>query len=438
MFNKKVIDIIISIACAFALWAYVTAEINPTEEKTVKGVHVDLTNLEALASDNLTVASDSFAVDVTVQGPGSDVAKLTAENFVATANMSNFPLGVNTVKVGVTGPETVEIQAIYPEYIEVKVEELVSANKPIRLNYSEEFPPNMEPGFISVKPGEIEVSGTRSDVDSISYVRAEIDSSQLRETERTINADVVPVGKGGDRVYVGTMSQNSVKVTTRLCYVKEVPLDIEIRGKPPGSLAVTKKEVPDKVFIRGGEEDLAEIDMVKAAPIDIGNLRSTTIITPELKLSDGEELADAGLELADASRGLAVMIEIGGEEAKSFTITNDMIEIRSVPEGYSANIITGTVTATVFGSREQLSHFSPKDLGMFVELKNKDIEQGQIKVLISHKKADSFKRVDFSPIAVDVRVATIADAGASFESKPRTESVSGPSVRAGNGQGAKQ
>jgi YbbR domain-containing protein len=419
VFNKKVVDIIISIACAFALWAYVTAEVNPPDDKTIPGVHVDLVNLESLAADNLTVASGPFAVDVVVNGARSDVNKLTAEDFTATADMSNYPLGVSNVEVTVTGPDGIDILSVSPERIEVEVEELVSANKPIRLNYSEDFPPDMEPGFISVKPDQIEVSGTKSNVDDVSYVRAEIDSSQLRESETTITANVVPVNKGGDRVFGVSMSQNSVEVTLRLCYVKEVPLDIEIRGKPPGSLAVTKQDVPDKVFILGSEEALADIKRVKAAPIDISNLRSTTIITPELKLPKD-------VQLAEASSGLAVTIEIGGEEARSLTVTNDMIDIRGVPEGYSANIITGTISATIFGSREQLANFEVKDLGLFIDLATMDPTQGQVKVLIDHKKADTYKRVDFSPIAVDVRITVLSDT--SLESKPRAENVSGPSI----------
>ncbi|MDR1496295.1 MAG: hypothetical protein LBS67_05185 [Clostridiales Family XIII bacterium] len=424
MFKKKTVDIIIAIACAFALWAYVTTNVSPPEDRVVRGVNVDLVNLEALQADNLTVGSGSFAIDVTIRGPRAEVAKLTAEDFKATADMSNYPLGTNLVGVKVTGPESVEITEIHPDRIEVEVEELVSANKPIKLNYSETFPPDMDPGFISATPDPIEVSGTKSEVDRVSYVRAEIDSSQLRESERTINATVTPVDKSGDRVYV-TMSQESVEVTLRLCYVKEVPLNIEIRGKPPGSLAVTKQDIPDKVFIRGGEDALAKITSVMATPIDIGNLRATTIITPELHLPEGE------VELADASKDIAVTIEIGGEEAKSFSVTNDMIEIRGVPEGYSANIVTAQITATVFGSHEQIESFSPNDLEIFVDLSNRDFSQGKVQPFLSYEETDTLKRIDFSPIAVDVRVTAFPELGSSSSNAPEAENLSGASVEAG-------
>jgi YbbR domain-containing protein len=427
MSRKKIVDVIISIACAFALWAYVTTEINPPEDTTIRGVHVDLINMEALAADNMTVASEPFAVDVAIRGTKSELRALTAEDFSATADMSNFLLGANNVEVKVTGPaESVEILAVNPNRIEVHVEELIVANKPIRLSYSEAFPPGMEPGFISVTPKEIAVSGTKADVGGVSYARAEIDSAQLRESERTINADVIPVDKSGDRAYGVEMSQNSVEVTMRLCYVKEVPLVIDIVGQPPGALAVTKRDVPEKVSIRGAEEALAGIDKVTAAPIDLGALRSTTIITPALNLPED-------VEPAEASRDLAVTIEIGGEEAKSLTVTGDMIEIRGLPEGYSANIVTGMISATVFGSHEQIAAITTKKLELYVDLTDMDLTPGQVKAPILYGEADSFKRMDILPTLVDVRVTAPPDANVSPETVPQPENISGSSLEENEG-----
>jgi YbbR domain-containing protein len=217
------------------------------------------------------------------------------------------------------------------------------------------------------------------------------------------------------------MSQSTVEVTTRLCYVKEVPLDIEINGKPPGALAVTKEDVPDKVSIRGSEEALENIDRVKADPIDINNLRSTTIITPKLNLPDD-------VEKADASRDLAVTIEIGGEEAKSFAVTSNTIDIKGVPEGYSAHIVSGTLSVTIFGSHDQLENFSSDALKLFVDLSGADLTQSQLKVLIDYEETDAFKRADISPITADVRIVALPDTSATPEKVPETEGADGSSV----------
>jgi YbbR domain-containing protein len=410
MGRKKTVEMIIAVACAFALWAYVTTAINPPETRTISGVSVELTGLDTLAADGLTVASGSFAVDVVVEGSRSDVSKLTSEDFTATADMSNFPLGENSVEVKVTGPDLMTITEIHPDRIQVNVEELISASRPVKLSYTKKFPEGMEPGFITVVPAEIEISGTKTDVDSVSYVRAEIDSTQIREDERAITADAVPVDNSGDRVIV-TTSQNSVEVRARLCYVKEVPLDIEIKGRPPGALAVTREDVPDKVTIRGSKDAIEDIERVSAAPIDINNLRSTSIITPELDLPED-------VELADASRNLAVTIEIGGEEAKSFTVTNDKIEVKGLPEGYSAHIATGSVNVTVFGSHEQIKDFTADDLKLFIDLSTMDLTQNQIKAIVDSKSADKYKRLDIAPVAVDVTITQLPGTATTPETAP--------------------
>jgi YbbR domain-containing protein len=404
--SKRTIDIIISIACAFAIWTYVTVFVDPPKEQTISGVPVEFNNLEALAANGLTVASGPVAVDIAVEGNGSALAALTTGDFSAVADMSNYTLGVHSVEVQVTGPDRVDITGIYPGRVEVEVEELVYANKPIKLNYSEKFPDGMEPGFTSVTPGEIEVSGTKSYVDRVNYVEAEIEFAQLREVNRNFPVDVIPVDKTGEFVYGVSMSQNTVEVNVRLCYVKEVALDIQIEGNPPGALAVTKKDVPNRVSIRGSEEALEGINRVVATPIDISNLRSTTIITPDLGLPKG-------VELADASKDLAVTIEIGGEEAKSFTVTGDTIEVKGVPDGYSAHVVTGTLNVTIFGSHDQIEDFSPSKLKLSVDLTSIDLTQVQVKLLIDYEKTDAFKRADISPITADVRIVALPETGVS-------------------------
>jgi YbbR domain-containing protein len=411
--SKRTGDIIISIVCAFAIWTYVTVFLDTPKEQTISGVTVEFTNLEALAANGLTVAAGSVAVDIVVEGRGSAVSALTAGDFSATADMINYPLGTHSVGVQAKGPDTVEIIGIYPEYVEVEVEELISANKPIKLNYSEKFPEGMEPGFTSVTPGEIEVSGTKSSVDHVNYVKADIDFKQLREDNRKLQPQVLPVDQNGEFVYGVSLSQNTVEVNVRLCYVKEVALDIAIEGNPPGALAVTKKDVPNRVFIRGGKEALEGIDKVVAAPIDISNLRATTIITPDLGLPDD-------VELADASRDLAVTIEIGGEEAKSFTVTGDTIEVKGVPDGYSAHVVTGTLNVTIFGSHDQIEAFSPDKLKLSVDLTGADLTQLQVKLLIDYEKTDAFKRANISPITADVRIVVLPDASISPENVPET------------------
>jgi YbbR domain-containing protein len=371
--------------------------INPEVDRTIQGVSVELTNLESLTEDGLAVVSSTYAVDVVVRGKSSEVASLISENFTATADMRNFPKGRHEVEVKVTGPENIEVMEIRPGRIEVEVEELVATNKPIRLRYTQEFPDDMEPGFITVAPQEIEVSGTKTQVDSVAYAEAEIDSMQMNEETRTFKVDVLPMQENGDRVYDVSMSQNTVEITAKLCYVKEVPLNVWIDGEPPSGLAVTKMDMPDTVFIRGEKEAIDGVTFVRSALVDISKLRETTIITPQLNLPKG-------VELAEASKGLSITIEIGGVEATSFTMSTDKIDIRGVPEGYSAYVNTGNIAVNVYGSHDQIEAFKESDLKLYVDLKNMDLTQSFVDTLVNYEKSDAFKRVDMTPIAVRIAI----------------------------------
>jgi hypothetical protein len=129
------------------------------------------------------------------------------------------------------------------------------------------------------------------------------------------------------------------------------------------------------------------------------------MITPELNLPEG-------VELAEASRDLAVTIEIGGEEAKSFEVTSDMIKVRGLPSGYYAHIVTSTLSVTIFGSHDQLAKFSPDDLKLYIDLSTVKPDAGKIQALVNSDNKNAFKRIDVSPISVDVSIMALPDTDA--------------------------
>jgi YbbR domain-containing protein len=403
MLTNKKINLVISIVAAIAIWVYVMIVINPDSTATIKGVPVELQGLETLAADGFTVGNVSYAVDVTVSGSRSDLNALSPDDFQATANLKGYSLGTNIpVDVRVTAPPRVEIKGQRPERIEVNIEELVSVAKPIMLSYSKKFPKDTEPGFVTLSPHEIDVSGTKNAVGGVAYVTAEIDSDDLRETETKIVAPASPSKNNGDRVFDVELSQNTIEVTATLCHVKKVPLMIDVTGELDPGLTITKQDIPPTVSIRGSDDALANITELMADPIDISKLEETAIIEPHIQFPKG-------VELADASRDLTVTIEIGGVEARDFTFTADQIEIINTDAGYTAHVNTGTIIVTIFGTADQIKDFTAEDLAVFVDLKEIDYsaEFADVGVQIKHKK--KLARVESSPDKVRVIITKIPD-----------------------------
>jgi YbbR domain-containing protein len=324
---------------------------------------VRFTNMDALAARNLATAGElDYTIDVLVEGTRVDTGKLTPEDFTATADLLGWQKGEQSIPVDLTGPGSVGLLERRPARITVLIEDLISVNKPIRIEFSEAFPQNREAGFISTAPNEIEVTGAKSLVDSVAYIRVPVQSGDLRDTIRTFNVAAQPMNAEGEAVEAPLkLSQSEVEVTAMLCYVRQTPLDVEIVGDVDPMLEVTSLTVPEFVRIKGTESAVNRVRALTAAPVDISGVDVTSNIPLFIDLPEG-------VELTEASAHAAVSIQIKGIATKTFQFASNEIAVDGITENYSAYINTGDVTVVVFGTDSVISGFEKNDLRLYVDL----------------------------------------------------------------------
>jgi YbbR domain-containing protein len=405
MFQNNKVNIVISILAAIALWAYVVTYINPTTTRSIPNVPVELINLDALADDGLTVsAGQNFTVDLIIEGRRTDLTGLAVEDFQAIMDMKGFSIGTNAVPVRVTMPDKVNLAEVRPARIEVQIEELISVMKPIKISYSETFEDKTEPGFVTLAPQEIEVTGAKEQVNNVAYIMAEVNSDEIKETETTLTVAAIPVTESGEEVTDIALSQESIAITATLCKVKEVPLNISIIGSPPEDRRVTRMDIPKTIFIRGSANALSGITGVAGREIDISGIGETMIITPELQLP-------AGVELADRSRKLSVTVEIEGIETKAFTYSSDKIEIRGLPDGCTAHVNTGNILATVYGTKAQIAGIDAADITPYVDLVAIGATVGAVDIPVNFEIAKEIVRIEALPANVRVTVIEVSNPG---------------------------
>ena len=362
MLKSNRVNLLISIICAIALWAYITTVVNPETDRTISGVLVYPINIDALNDRGFTVnESMTYPVDIVVRGARAEVAKLKAEDFRATADMTGHKKGVASVPVNVIMPNGIELVQVRPDAIDVNVVDLITVYKPVRLEFEEEFPRGQEPGFIEIIPDEMEVQGLTELVDSIDYIRALVKKGELTEEISTFRVDVFAIDKAGRPVYSIRLSQPSVEVTGALCTTKWVPLHIETIGEPREDIDITDMHIPDFIMIRGVKEIVEEITEVEARPVDLTNITFTDEIPVEpVSLPNG-------VEVADASKTLSVRVEVQGIVKKEFEYTADMIEIRNLDENLSGHVNTGSVTVTVLAPPDVIAELAREDIKLYVD-----------------------------------------------------------------------
>ena len=363
MLKNNKLNLLISIVCAIVLWAYITTVVNPATERTISGIPVELVNVDALNDRGFTVAEGmTFLVDVVVTGARSETLKLSPSDFRATADVTGYRKGSAAIPVNVTLPNNMELVQVRPETIQVEIVDLITVFKQVRLEYEEEFPGGLEPGFIKIIPEEMEVSGVAEDVDRVDYIRALVGTGDLTEEMNTFRVDVHAIDKEGEIIHKVGLSQNSVEVTGMLCTTKRVPVEIETIGEANESIEVTDMFIPRFVTVRGAAADIEAFTEAECRPVDLSSITETV----EFMMEDILRLPD-GIELAKSSKNLSLRIEVQGIARKEFRFTADMIEVRNLGPSLSGHVNTGSVTVTVLATRDVLAGITQDDLDLYVD-----------------------------------------------------------------------
>ncbi|GHU68690.1 hypothetical protein AGMMS49983_21600 [Clostridia bacterium] len=396
MLKNNKINLLISIVAAIALWGYVILVVNPQSTQTIASIPVELTNLEALFDHGLTIADAStYTVDVEVSGTRSDVLKLTAADFRATADMTGYPKGQNNVTVKVITAANADILHIRPETIPVTVVDRITVTKPVRLVFGDDFARGEEPGFITIAPTEMEVSGTVTAVDSVAYIRAEMPEGMLSEEPLTIKLDAVAISREGSPVTSVGLSQDQVEVSATLCTTKTVPLRIDITGETLDTIEVTYKYVPTRITIRGTVSALSGITEIRGRAVNLRQIVDTTEIPVDPYLP-------SDVEVADASENLAVKIEVQGIEKKELEFTADMIEIVGLPDRLTGHVNTGVITVTVFATAEMMPELTTETIHLSVDASEIALAAEQVEMDVIYECDLDVNKITVSPVKVRV------------------------------------
>jgi YbbR domain-containing protein len=380
MMNSNTFYKIISIVIALVLWVYVIQVENPTKTKTISDVPIQLLNEESLTARGLALSGEpNYTVDVQIKGKRADLSKINAGDFIANADLFGYSLGKNYIPVTITAPDGITVLDVKPVKINVTIEERVEVAKPIKVVFIGRFEDGIEAGQIATQPAEIQVSGAKSEVSAVAYIKAEISVSKLTAEGQTIQARAVAVNSQGDVVQNVRLSSAYIDVSAKLCQVKEVSLKVTTAGAVAPIYEVTNINLPSSVKIKGSKEALAGINDLTAAPIDISTVSSTSKIPVSIKLPEG-------VEFADGYEKLTVDISIKPVATRQFTYTSDEIKLEGIDGINHITITTPQITITASGSESVIGSLTKEDMEPYLTLDAESLISATAKVQVRYAK----------------------------------------------------
>ncbi|WP_019395604.1 YbbR-like domain-containing protein [Priestia filamentosa] len=224
-------------------------------------------------------------VDITLKGSKSDI-KLQRDVKVY-ANLENLKPGNHQVKLHDNIDDGLSVE-IDPKTVQVTIEQKVSKKFPLEVSLaSDQIKSGYVAGTPSVSPKSVVVTGGKSQIESISSVKALVEEDDADSTIKQ-QAKVVAFDRNLNKLNVDT-NPEFVQVNIPIKREsKSVPLKFEASGTPSEGVKVTSIEPQTKEAVIYGDEDaLKSVNEISEIPVDVSDIRGTETVEVNVPLPEG-------------------------------------------------------------------------------------------------------------------------------------------------------
>lgn len=411
-FSKNTTAKIVSIIFAFTMWLYVMGEVNPQSIIEFKDIPVKLLNTENLKQTGLIVmGQEDFAIDVKLQGRRNDLYKVRSEDIIATADIRGYQKGVSSIPVEVSSPVDTDIKEISPKQIKITLDEVVTREKPIIAKIVGKFPTGFEAGYAEVSVSQTSVEGPESLVNKVHMLAAYVNVENITSAiEQKLPLKAVDIK--GKEVKGISIKIKYVNVNLPVYKVKEVPISPVYNGKLKEGLKITSTVFnKDIVKIKGTEEVIDKILVLKTKPINLNNIEKTTKKKIEL-------IIPKGIEVINSQQKLTMDILIESIKTKVFTYTKDELEVKNLKEGeiIDKSIFPDTINVEVKVVESIFENLSKEDIKMFIDVR--DMQESVYFKDILYSTNKKVEEVTVTPKNVAIKINKKIQPSTVDESKP--------------------
>ena len=371
LFNNNIFWAVISLVAALAIWLYMTATQEEEIDVTLSGVQVVFAGEEDLQATRGLVITDvsTRTVDVTVRGTRLNIGSLAASDVQAVIDVSRFNSTSNsTQSYNLVYPDGVDASAVRvvrssPSTISFQVTRMDDKIVPVDAAFTGSVAEGYMLGDIEYEPRSITVSGPLSVLETIDRVYVEVELMDLDAT-RTVEAPFTLRDADGNEIAKDGLEFDfdTVTVTIPISKVKDVPIYVNlIEGAGATRENTSIKLSESSITIAGDAATVDGINRIEVGPVDLTSFELTYEGTLDVVLPNGVENI-SGIEEVDVS------LEVTGLAVRDFTVTN--ISDTGLPEGYSAELVTHSLTVRIRGPQDALANLNSSNIRAVADLSN--------------------------------------------------------------------
>lgn len=338
-------------------------------------------------NENLIVTGVPKTVDVSVKGPLALVYQTKAfKDYKVYLDLSKATIGHHKVKLKYKGFNNKLNVQVQPSTIDVSIEEKVTRTFKVDPDFNEDqLASNYFVKSISVNPKEVVVTGAKSVIDSIAYVKAMLSGESEVTESFTKQAPIKVLDRDMNRLDVlSNPSTVPVKVDIGE-YNKEVPITLNVKGTPKNNLKVKSLNAEtDHITVFGAKDELDQISSL-TVDVDVSNLKKSKDIIVNIPKPDGVTKLSTNqlkvhVDLNDINQkedGVS-----NDQTTSSTTFNNVKVKVKNLDTSQYTIVNEGSqlVSVVVSGNEKKIANVKASDINLFVDAQNVEVGTNILKI----------------------------------------------------------
>jgi YbbR domain-containing protein len=337
-------------------------DVNVPGEQTTETIN-DIPVKVYYDTENLVVSGIPNTVDVTIKGPITHVQSAKAlENFEVYVDLTNAKIGTQKVKLKIRNLSDKLTATMKPANVTVTVQEKITKEFRVEAEFDAgQIEDGYSAGQPSVEPNKVKITGAKSDIDRITYVKAALGGNGRLKSTITKEASIQVLDKELNKLNV-VVDPQTVKVTIPIrSNSKTVPINIVKKGTPPDGVTIESIALDEtEAKITGSEELLKSTDSVRVE-VDLSKITENTTLTLPVIISNG--ITKVSPQIVKAT------IVVKKDEQKS--VSSIPLTIQGLGDNLTAEIVdptSQTVNLQVIGPSDSVTGLGPTDFTAFIDL----------------------------------------------------------------------
>ncbi|MEL7570114.1 MAG: CdaR family protein [Eubacteriaceae bacterium] len=262
--KNKLLFAALSLVIAIMLWMVALNEQNPTVNRSISNISVNIAAQSTLAAKNLVILEDNIKVSIKIKGAVFTVGTVKASDIKASIDVSGINTeGVYELPVSISGlPSGAELNSANSIKVTLTVDKLVSVNIPVSINTTGALEGGISVFSIKSSLASVKVTGAETVINTINNVSASVNLNNIT-ADTTVTESLTAYTQSGEVVDNIRFSKNTTDIEILTGYLKNVELKISVQGKPASGYAVSGfKAEPNKVNVITRNNNLTSISVV--------------------------------------------------------------------------------------------------------------------------------------------------------------------------------